>query len=188
MKTLIFLIVFCSISISTFSQQFKKFKVGVGLGYTSVTSDVPPLLYLEPAYRINDTWAIGLRLESGGFNSNSDNDLITNSFGLNGQYYFSSNKFRPFAGLGFSFYSPEPFIGVSFCDCSITYEKNKLGFYPRLGFDYGHLSFNMEYNIAGSSKITTTSMFTHIPTVTGYVDNNYFSTKVGVLIGGGKKK
>ncbi len=30
-------------------------------------------------------------------------------------------------------------------------------------------------------------MFTNVPTVTGYVSNNYFSTKVGLLIGGGKR-
>ncbi|HCR54026.1 MAG TPA: hypothetical protein DIW27_06385, partial [Cytophagales bacterium] len=102
------------------AQEYKPVKVGLGLGYASPGGDGAKggvLLYLEPAYRVNDALAIGLRLEtaimvrgatftSGGTSISSDAEAKANaSYTVNGQYYFSNNSFRPFAGVGLGIYS-----------------------------------------------------------------------------------
>jgi len=168
------------------AQDFKKIKVGLGFGYIPTSDFWSRLMYIEPAYRINDRWAIGFRMESNFADGNS-NKLLTGSYGLNGQHYFLNTKLRPYGGLGIGLFTPVQ-SSMPLCDCSITYEKNKIGLYPRLGVDFGHLSVTMEYNFVAASKISTSSMFTNSETTTGYLNNNYFSTKVGLVIGGGRKK
>lgn len=67
-------------------------------------------------------------------------------------------------------------------------EESKFGFYPRVGFDYGHFSFNIEYNLIpeSESKIVTSSG-SGTTTTTGTVKNNYLGVKFGFFFGGGIK-
>ncbi|HRX01299.1 MAG TPA: outer membrane beta-barrel protein, partial [Cyclobacteriaceae bacterium] len=119
-KALILTILFGAAVLTASAQEYKPVKVGLGLGYASPGGDGAKggvLLYLEPAYRVNDAIAVGLRLESaviargvtvtsGGTSVSSDAEVKANaSYTVNGQYYFSNNSFRPFAGLGLGIYS-----------------------------------------------------------------------------------
>jgi len=181
---------------SVYGQQFKKLKVGFGFG---VGLDFPKyydnmstasIAYLEPSYRINDRFSIGFRLErcaTGGiirFTGGGGSSI--GSFGFNGQYYFSDRIFRPLVGLGVGFYHPHLSGGSPYVDGS-EQEETSFGFYPRLGFDYGHFTFTIDYNIASSSKAM---LYDHISnsSANGKMSNSYGSVKMGVLIGGGRKK
>ncbi|GHN00757.1 hypothetical protein WSM22_22460 [Cytophagales bacterium WSM2-2] len=145
---------------------------------------------MEPAYRITDKWSVGLRLE--GAVTSAAQSILTGSYGPNGQYYFlDKNGTRFFAGLGVGLYTLSS-AGMM-CDCSRDYEKNKIGFYPRLGFDVGHLTITTEYNVMSQVKLVGKSMIPNLnpvdnPTYVSYVSGNYFTAKIGVAIGGGKKK
>jgi hypothetical protein len=58
-----------------YCQDYNKFKLGLGLGYaagsdaTSFSGGGGILLTLEPAYRVNDNLAVGLRLEVAAYGS-----------------------------------------------------------------------------------------------------------------------
>ncbi|MEX1239772.1 MAG: hypothetical protein WEB30_08645 [Cyclobacteriaceae bacterium] len=49
---------------------------------------------------------------------------------------------------------------------------NKIGFYPRVGFDAGHFTVNLDYNI--------------VPETAG-IKNSYLGIRIGGFFGGGKK-
>jgi hypothetical protein len=176
-----------------YAQEFKKLRLGIGSGYTQGSSGYNDnssngmLLYLEPSYRINDRVSLGVRFESAfgslfGFASG----VTVASYGINGQYYFSNNNFRPFAGIGLGFYHPM-LTGDAFYGYNSRLEETVLGFYPRAGFDWKHLSFTIDWNIASASKATIFP-----PRFQGsyddYLSSNYLSLKLGITIGGGRKK
>ncbi|MFI5237965.1 MAG: hypothetical protein ACHQLA_08505 [Ignavibacteriales bacterium] len=131
-----------------YCQDYDKFKLGLGAGFTggkgngSKDFGVGGLFTIEPAYRWNDNIAIGLRLETAVFGEDSSGFIhfpeIISSITVNGQYYFSSEQFRPFVGIGLGIYFPAEF--------------STFGFYPRLGFDLGHFTLALEYNYASSSS------------------------------------
>src|SRR5687768_5651705 len=89
-------------SSATIAQDFKPFKVGIGLGYAAPSTGEGAgggaLIYIEPAYRASDLILIGLRLESaiiargikGVGKDNVSGDASSNaSYTLNVQYYFN---------------------------------------------------------------------------------------------------
>src|SRR5258708_5931271 len=99
-----------------YAQDYKKFKVGLGLGYAGASGNGASggaIFTLEPAYRLQDNLSIGLRLESAlitrGYSetvtSASFDVAAIGSYTVNGQYYFGSGDFRPFAGLGLGLFS-----------------------------------------------------------------------------------
>ncbi len=186
MKTRLILCLIALTSISGFSQSFKKVKVGVGFGFPSYF--LPTLLYVEPGYRINDRWLLTSRIETA-FVLTTQNQFTTNSGALIGQYYFSTNKnTRFFVGAGIGWFSLHRY-GQS-CDCSIKIEKDNVGVTPRFGFDIKHFNLTLDYNILPRVEQTTTSLN---PGPTGYSSISYYnssflSLKIGVSIGGGKKK
>ena len=107
------------------------------------------------------------------------------SYGINGQYYFSNKDFRPFVGIGLGFFHPilhsDPFYGYT-----SRLEETVIGFYPRLGFDYGHLSIAIDMNVVASSNaIISRPAFE--PSFNGTLNSNYLSMKVGIVMGGGRK-
>ena len=178
------------IAIGATAQEYKKFKVGIGLGYAAAGGDGAKggiLAYLEPAYRINDAIAIGLRIESAlitrGFSDELADDVnlsmaAIGSYTVNGQYYFNMNRFRPFVGAGFGLYTLAA-VDVEFGGNSATALEagTKFGFYPRVGFDYGHLNVSVDYNIISKSEIAGG---------VGSFKNNYLGIRLGFSIGGGK--
>lgn len=186
---LIILLLLVSFTIQ--AQDFRKVKVTVGFGYTSPKSnynssngEIQNLIFLEPAYRINKRLLVAIRLEHVGSVLLS-NGLSISSYGINGQYYFSDKIFRPFAGIGISQY--HPILTGGFYGYNSRLEETVLGFYPRLGFDYGHLSLMVEMNITNSSSAIISSPSTQTPATQGLLSSNYFSIKIGVSIGGGRK-
>ena len=88
------------ISVSSFSQDYRRLNVGLGSGYIyggDYAAGV--LLYFEPSYRMNNRISFGLRLE-GLFGELERGFSGTGSYSLNAKYYFLNGRFQPFAGLG----------------------------------------------------------------------------------------
>ena len=161
------LLVFVSCLLITVSdavaQDFKPFKVGIGLGYaapgnTGAGAEGGALIYVEPAYRASDKVLIGLRLESAiiarGVEGVGDDDVEGNvssnaSYTLNTQYYFNDNYVRPFVGVGLGLFrlaavefntaSSNPDI-----DADEVEAETRFGFYPRIGIDVGHFNFTID--------------------------------------------
>lgn len=178
------------VAVAAHAQDFKKFRVGVGGGYAMPGGEGAKggvCFYLEPGYRVNDALIVGLRMESAvivrGFSEDigtADLDIAgIGSYTLNGQYYFSNEGFRPFAGLGFGLYS---LAAVKYdADGSGSTEaaaaESNFGFYPRVGFDSRHFTLQIEYNIIPATKVDGGGEF----------KNSYLGIKVGGFFGGGRK-
>jgi len=159
---------------------FKKFKVDVSLGYampqesTGSGTKAGVLFVVEPKYAVRDEISVGLRME-GAIMANLDVEGESGSAKANysylatGDYYFSNNKFRPFAGAGTGIYT---FASVDFEGDNSSLDNipvaSKFGFMARGGFEYGHLRLGVEYNFVGQ-KI------------------GYLGLKIGAVIGGGRK-
>ena len=174
------------------AQEFKKFRVGLGTGYAMASGEgakAGVLLYLEPAYRVQDQILVGLRWEAAavvrGYDATvetgSASASLSGSTALFGQYYFNNNNVRPFVGLGFgtnkiataaASFDGEAFAGIS---------ESKFGFFPRVGIDAGHFTLSLDYNIIGASTLTGTAG-TELKT-----KNNYIGIRLGGFIGGGRK-
>lgn len=207
MKKIQILLLITVAAISVHAQDYKPVKVGIGLGYASPGGSGAKggvLFYLEPAYRVNDKIAVGLRLESAimargvdisGASASTTVDLevsAAGSYTVNGQYYFSNNSFRPFAGLGFGIYtiaSAKASTTSTTSTSSVSVASNKFGFYPRFGFDVGHFTMQLEYNIVPSTKSTALIVAgSTVTSVTSESKNSYLGIKAGFFFGGGKKK
>lgn len=182
------------------AQEYKPVKIGLGLGYASPGGEGAKggvLVYFEPAYRVNDAIAVGLRLEvaamargvaisSGGSTISSEAEVKGNgSYTINGQYYFSNNSFRPFAGLGLGIYSlASASISSGGSTVAASGSASEFGFYPRIGFDLGHFTLQAEYNIIPETESVVVSGGS---TFTSTSKNSYLGIKAGFFISGGKK-
>lgn len=183
------------VSTFTFAQEYKKFKVGIGLGYAMASGEGSSggvLFAVEPAYRIQDNFSVGLRMEAAVITRGYSESIGSASLGvagissytLNGQYYFGSSSFRPFLGAGLGMYSC---AAVSFSNSSggtnvsgdAAAAETKFGFYPRAGFDLGHFNVTLDYNLVPSTKDALGGG--------GEFKNNYFGFRFGAFFGGGKK-
>jgi outer membrane protein X len=103
--------------------------------------------------------------------------------------------FRPFAGLGFGIYSLASISGTASSDGTsstssgeVSASGAKFGFYPRFGFDAGHFTLNIEYNVIGKStnsyQVNSNGTITN---ATSETKNNYLGVRLGFFIGGGRK-
>lgn len=175
-----------------YAQDYKPFKVGVGLGYAMASGDGSGggiLFSLEPAYRLQDNLSIGLRMESAlitrGFSvpiSSAGASVSVagiSSYTLTGQYYFGASDFRPFLGAGLGMYSLAA-VSISAGGVSGTAAaaESKFGFYPRAGFDLGHFNVTLDYNLIPATTVAGVGDVT--------VKNSYFGIRVGAFFGGGK--
>ncbi|MDJ1472004.1 hypothetical protein QNI19_07580 [Cytophagaceae bacterium DM2B3-1] len=162
------------------SETYKLFKVDVGAGY-GFGKAKGVLFYAEPKFNLHDNFAAGLRFEGAILGNVSGNDQYASadisaigSYALTGDYYVGTNGFRPFGGLGVGLFN----MGSVSVDSETTEvpEMNvgtKFGVVPRIGFEAGHFRMGLEYNL-----------------ITGQpsdFNRNYFSLKLGAVIGGGKK-
>lgn len=189
--SLLFLLVLCAGLVAS-AQEYKPFKVGVGLGYALTTGDGAKggvLLYLEPAYRVSDPLLVGIRLETAAVTRGFSEDVLASggtidvaaigSFSAFGQYYFSTGSFRPFIGAGAGFFTLAAVSGSGQSGFVTAVEaSNKFGFYPRVGFDLGHFNMSVDFNLIPASE-----------TIGGLaeVKNSYLGFRAGFSIGGGKK-
>lgn len=157
---------------------FKKFKVDVSLGYASPQESggsgtkAGLLFVVEPKYAVMDNLSVGLRME-GAVMANIAKDgesgtaKANYSYLATGDYYFSNNKFRPFAGAGAGVFT---FASISSDNPALDNlpVSSKFGFMARGGFEYGHLRVGVEYNFVGDKS-------------------GYLGLKLGAVIGGGRK-
>jgi hypothetical protein len=183
-----FLILLCSTLCS--AQEYKKFRVGIGSGYANVRQEYTGekngsqvLFFAEPSFRLNDKVRVGCRLEI-------THGKSVASYTINGQYYWKKSQadLRPFVGLGIGFY--HPFLsGAVFYGTTSHPEQTVFGFYPRVGFDFHHLCFLIDWNFGSSADATIYPPGNlQVPPINGNLSPNYFSAKIGILVGGGKKK
>jgi outer membrane protein X len=173
----IFLFVSLMLSSVANAQNYDKFKLGLGAGYAGgkgaegITAGGGVLLTLEPAYRVSDNLAIGLRLEGAAYGSSSSSGWPGGiaSLTINGQYYFDAGLFRPFVGAGLGGY--------------LGSDLSAFGFYPRLGLDWGHFTLAFEYNLipGGSSD------YDYLTNTSSATSAYYFGIRVGGYFFGGKK-
>jgi hypothetical protein len=172
----------------SYAQEYKKFKVGVGIGYAMGSGEGSSggvLITVEPAYRIKDNLSIGLRMESAAVTRGLSTSVAGASFDvaaigsytLNGQYYLGQgSSFRPFVGAGLGIYSLAAVTVTGNSMLSNAAAESSFGFYPRVGFDYGHFNLALDYNFVPATKAGT-----------GEFKNNYLGFRVGFFFGGGKK-
>ncbi|MGE6221374.1 hypothetical protein ACQKCH_16240 [Nubsella zeaxanthinifaciens] len=163
------------------STNYKAFKVDVAFGYAVPAgsgSKGGVLFAIEPKYAVNNSLALGLRMESAltanaiEVNGTSAAGSIksTSSYLLTGDYYLNETGFRPFVGLGAGLYS---LAGIEFDNSNAGIAgKTKFGFAPRVGFETGHFRTGIEYNFAGKNL---------------GANYNYLAFKIGFFLGGGKK-
>lgn len=174
-------------SVAVHAQDFKKFRVGVGGGYAMPGGEGAKgglCVYLEPGYRVNDAMIVGLRMESAiivrGFSGSTASTSLDiagiGSYTINGQYYFSNEGFRPFAGLGLGLYSLAA-VKADGTGGAVAAADSQFGFYPRVGFDAGHFTMQLEYNLVPATKVDGG----------GEVKNSYLGIKIGGFFGGGRK-
>lgn len=173
-------------AVGALAQEYKPFRVGVGLGYAMASGSGAKggaLFNVEPGYRVTDQVLINLRIEGAVVGRGFANEISAKmdvaaiaSYTLNAQYYFNNNKFRPFVGAGFGSYSLASTnvsvdLGGDQTETGVVAAANKFGFYPRVGFDSGHFTFAVDYNA--------------IPETNG-IKNSYIGIRVGGFFGGGK--
>lgn len=187
MKTNSLLVIaFFILSFSGYSQStlYKPFEVDLGIVLAFPTNDDLKIGfggYIEPKYNIHDNIALGAKLEFVAIASRVlaeiDGDMVdisvagVRSLIATGDYYFTTEVFRPFIGIG----------GGIFILGDINYENdvlssehigNHFGFVPRAGIVAGHFRLAVEYNI--------------IPGLENLKKRDYVGVKLGFEIGGGK--
>jgi outer membrane protein X len=179
-------------ALSTYAQTFKPFKVNVSVGYAvpgGSGSKSGFLFAVEPKYALDDNLTLGLRIEEAALlraaNDGTNADAKLNgSYVATGDYYFNTNPFRPFVGAGLGLYSV---TGAAALNDGTTadFSGTKFGGFPRVGFEYGHLRFALEYNLVAKTSVTDQLAG---GSSTGSINNSYLGIKLGVCIGGGRIK
>ncbi len=185
-KALLIVIAMTFVSFSSFSQSYSPFQLYVGFGYAVPSGGGGVLIDIEPAYRINDQMAVGLRLETAlmakEVNDVSASISAVGSYTVNGKYYLSDSGFRPYVGLGLGIYSLGNFeIDTNGNGSGGIDVGSKFGFYPRIGFDAGHFNMNLDYNIVGKSTLED-----GLGGTAGEVKNTYIGIRVGFFLFGGE--
>jgi len=188
---ILFFIGFLMITVAN-AQEFKKFSVGVGVGYAVPGGSGAKggvIATVEPGYRISDQLLVGLRWESAaivrGYSESvpSGIDLsiaAIGSFAPTVQYYFNNNGFRPFVGAGLGLFT---LAAVKYDDGSgqgkvtAAASESKFGFFPRVGFDAGHFTMALDYNIIPKTDVDGGGSF----------KNSYVGIRIGGYFGGGRK-
>ncbi len=187
-----------------FAQEYRRLRFAFGGGQSA--SGGSEIFFIEPAFRLSNKIILGFRQEL----FIPPNTRSGTSSAVNAQYYLPPHKgkflllhrFRFFVGLGISGNSRSVTINPYTAYYPNGSSQNiypeeingrfVLGFFPRLGFDYKHLTFNLEYNFIQSLKVTLDHYDTQTAQLIGLssqsVSNNYLGIKLGLFIGGGLKK
>jgi hypothetical protein len=199
-KVLFVLAIFLlAISAKTIAQkeggEFKPFKVDVSGGYAlpigGSGSKGGALFVVEPKYAVIPQLSVGLRLEAaitvagvdvstGTYNSTASAKAAA-SYLLTGDYYFTNEDLRPFAGAGVGLFNT---AGVSISSSNPNAATgSKFGGMVRAGVEYKHFRFGVEYNLVGKTTVPPSSSSAN----DGYtIQNAYVGIKIGFCIGGGR--
>jgi len=186
-KVSLLLMLTLGLAVAVNAQEFKKFRLAAGLGYAKPGgkgSSGGFMYAFEPGYRVMDALAVSLRVEGAivarGISTSSTTYQASvgaiGSYTVNGIYYLSNEKFRPYVGAGVGLYKLAS-VSVSSSNAGASAES-KIGFYPRIGFDFGHFNVNLDYNIVGASTVESVDFVTG-NTTTYDVKNGYFSIRIG---------
>lgn len=192
MKKIMFSFLMLSGVIIANAQEYKPFKVDVSLGYAMPSGDGAKggaLFAVEPKYAVIPNLSLGFRMEiaimARGIANNQGNfegDIKgAGSYLATGDYYFSSNTVRPFAGAGAGLFS---LASANLDDNStgaVSAVKSKFGGMLRAGAEIGHFRVGVEYNLVGNTAIKDVNNVT-----TGTSKNSYIGIKIGAVIGGGR--
>jgi outer membrane protein X len=188
------------VALANAQSEFKPFKVDVSLGYaipggTGAKGGV--LFVVEPKYAVIPSVSVGLRMEAAVMargtvdaNGNAANVDVkaAGSYLLTGDYYFTQNTVRPFAGAGLGIYSLAAASANSDGTTSAsTSASSKFGEMVRAGVEISHFRFGLEYNIVPKTTVETINGMTGGKT-TYTTKNGYLGIKIGICIGGGKIK
>jgi outer membrane protein W len=188
------LLLLCLVAFSASAQEFKPFKVNLSLGYAKplgAGASAGFLLALEPKYSLNDNLELGLRLESAivarAFSyQNQTGDAEVKGLGsylLTGNYFFSTENFRPYVGVGAGLYTVAgttvTIVNGQANDNYVVQGETKFGLMGRAGFKAGHFNLSVEYNAVPKSS-------SKLQSVTLESKNAYVGIKLGVDIGGGR--
>jgi outer membrane protein X len=171
-KLLLSAALLCGIALSVQAQDFKPFRVDGGVGYGLPFTeglDGGVLFYLEPKYEVIPQLSVGIRWEGSLFAGEGLDAKLSSAYMATGDYFFTNNKFRPFAGLGLGAYS---IANADFGSNGELKSKSNFGALLRAGFDVSHFRLALAYNYGG--KI-------------GEETFHFFSATVGFYIGGGKR-
>ena len=177
---------------------YKPFKCDVAFGYAIPQGSGAKggvLFAIEPKYAVMDQLSVGLRLEgavtahgwvSSDGESASAKVATSSSYLATGDYYFSNNTFRPFAGAGLGLYrlASASFDGAVSSDVAFG-AATKFGGMIRAGFEVYHFRLGLEYNLVGKTTETIQDGSSNPPTVSS--KNAYMGIKFGFFFGGGKK-
>lgn len=178
----VFIFLFVSLILTSVvnAQDYDKFKLGLGLGYAgAVGSNGGILATFEPAYRVIDNLAVGIRIEGAAFIRHGDEGNSALSYTVNGQYYLNTEQFRTFVGAGLGIYNlSKRYETIDLVASGNVVGGSKLGFYLRIGFDFSHFTLALEYNLIHSSTIEFSN---------STVSNNYIGVRIGGFFFGGKK-
>lgn len=172
-----------SFSVQAQDREFKSFKFDIALGLAMPTNGTGTkagvLFAIQPHYRVNDNFALGLRLEGAGIgyvyndiNGNQNVDVsVIGSGCVSGEIYLSKNRFRPFIGGGIGVFNSQGASTTSNGNGDVVLGPSATSFggYPEIGFEAGHFRLCADYNITGH-------------------DISYFSLKIGAFFGGGRIK
>lgn len=186
------ILLLCAVAIVN-AQTFKPFKVDISTGYAipSGTGAKGGVLFaVEPKYAVMDALSLGLRFEvavmargtSDGQGSLSSIDVkASGSYLATGDYYFTSNKVRPFAGAGVGIFSLASASGDQ-NTTAVSAASSKFGGMLRGGVELGHFRIGLEYNLVGNTDLKDVNNAT-----VGTSKNSYIGIKLGGVIGGGRK-
>ena len=155
-KIFIILLAICSFSVNA---QKISFQLVTGLGMATSFGELRAYgisAAVEPKVFIGDHIAAGLRVEGNvliGGNILAD-DASEISVGMSlkaaqtikGEYYFTSMKVRPYAGVGVGRYTMASIGATGAGDASIS-ESSGIGFAPEAGIALGNFRLSAIYNI-----------------------------------------
>lgn len=134
------------------------------------------LIFSECRYNMSDQISIGIRPEFSLMGSGGDFSGVSavGSYSVVGDYYFTSNSIRPFAGTGLGMYKVGDVqsLDEDLGDVEIT-GGSKLGFSPRVGLELSLFRISAEYNLILGTN--------------GY-NPSYLAVKAALTLFGGKKK
>lgn len=190
MKTIFRILCFAAALVSTagMSQDsYKSFRIGLGSGLVTPQKVLPGfLLYVEPSLRLRN-YSIGIRVETVG-RPNADVGIL-GSYTINGQYYFNKGPARFFGGIGFGAYTVNSGLLAS-CSCENQLKNTVMGFYPRIGIDWKHMVFALDYNIiqTATQRVEYDMPIMNATPSFYQASTSYVSLKFGWYIGIGRKK
>ncbi|MBC6426998.1 MAG: outer membrane beta-barrel protein [Ekhidna sp.] len=159
-KLLLIICLIATFAISANAQINEGFKVdwgiiGIGFGGKSNGGDISGRggigIFLEPRYGLNEKFTLGFRGGADILGSGDKSGMFTNanfslssisSYLATAEYHFSTNKFRPFFGLGMGLYSTDV-ASINGGESS----SSAFGTMPRLGFNLGHFRMIYHYNL-----------------------------------------